>query len=62
MMREGRSGNSKELLTPAQQRRIDAWCAQELERLGSDFPYERIFALPGGSQASEPGSRLAASG
>jgi len=62
MMREGRSGNSKELLTPAQQRRIDAWCAQELERLGSDFPYERIFALPGASQASEPSSRLAASG
>jgi hypothetical protein len=41
MVRSGRSGNSAELLSPGQQRRIDEWCRSELKRLGSDFPYER---------------------
>lgn len=44
MMREGKPGNSKELLTQAQQERIDQHCKQELARLGSDFPYDDYFA------------------
>jgi hypothetical protein len=44
MMREGRSGHSHELLTPAQQASIDDWCRAELARIGSDFPYDDFFA------------------
>lgn len=43
MMREGKSGNAKELLTTEQQDRIDQHFKAELKRLGSDFPYERYF-------------------
>ncbi len=43
MVREGRQGNSKELLTPEQQQRIDRHCIAELKALGSDFPYEKFF-------------------
>ena len=39
MIRKGRQGDSGELLTPAQQRAIDAHCMAELKRLGSDLPY-----------------------
>ena len=39
MMRQGKEGNSKELITPAQQQRIDQYFMQELAALGSDFPY-----------------------
>ncbi len=42
MIRKGRQGGSSELLTPAQQREIDAYCMAELKRLGSDFPYEQF--------------------
>lgn len=45
MMREGKSGNSRELLTIEQQRSIDAHCQAELASLGSDFPYAEFFAL-----------------
>jgi len=45
MMRSGRTGNSNEMLTPEQQRMIDRHCQAELERLGSDFPYQTFFQL-----------------
>jgi hypothetical protein len=45
MMRAGKSGNAKELLTPEQQKRIDAHFEQAFSRLGSDFPYREYFAL-----------------
>lgn len=43
MIRRGTSGGSSALLTEAQQRRIDDHHRAELERLGSDFPYDRCF-------------------
>nr|VFJ55148.1 MAG: Sulfotransferase domain-containing protein [Candidatus Kentron sp. FW]VFJ66241.1 MAG: Sulfotransferase domain-containing protein [Candidatus Kentron sp. FW] len=43
MIREGRTGNSGELLSPAQQERIDQHMLAELKRLGSDFPYAEKF-------------------
>jgi hypothetical protein len=46
MMRNGKVGNSSELLTAAQQQQIDAHCRAELAKLGSDFPYDTLFALP----------------
>jgi hypothetical protein len=45
MMRQGQSGRSSEMLTLEQRRRIDAHFQEELERLGSDFPYARLFAV-----------------
>lgn len=44
MMRRGVSGKSAELLTPEQQRRIDAYWRAELERIRCDFPYDDAFA------------------
>ena len=44
MMRRGQAGGSSEMLTLEQRRRIDAHFQEELERLGSDFPYARLFA------------------
>jgi hypothetical protein len=43
MLREGRSGNAKELLTLEQQNRIDQHFKAALQTLGSDFPYEKYF-------------------
>ncbi|HEX2796385.1 MAG TPA: sulfotransferase domain-containing protein [Immundisolibacter sp.] len=43
MIRSGKKGNSGEMLTPAQQAHIDAWCKAGLAKLGSDFPYDRYF-------------------
>jgi len=45
LVREGKSGNSKELLSLEQQQQIDAFCLRELERIGSDFPYREKFDL-----------------
>jgi len=45
MIRKGAEGGSDELLTPAQQRRIDDYFRAELARLGSDFPYEQFCRL-----------------
>ena len=45
MIRRGQHSGSGELLTPAQQQRIDDHCRAELKRLGCDFPYE-YGALP----------------
>ena len=46
MMRQGKVGNSSELLTLAQQQKIDDHCRAELAKLGSDFPYDALFGLP----------------
>lgn len=43
MMRRGESGGSAELLSPAQQRRIDDHWRAELARVGCDFPYDAAF-------------------
>lgn len=45
MIRKGMQGGSGELLTPAQQRELDAHCIAELKRLGSDFPYAEFCDL-----------------
>jgi hypothetical protein len=43
MMRRGQNGGSDELLTPAQQQRIDEYWMAELRKMDSDFPYEAVF-------------------
>ena len=43
-VRKGEKGGSHELLTPAQQSRIDDVCRAELKRLGSDFDYDGAFS------------------
>lgn len=45
LMRQGRSGNSRELLSQAQQDRIDQHFKKELVSLGSDFPYDTFFSF-----------------
>jgi hypothetical protein len=45
MMRKGTQGGSSELLTPEQQKHIDAYFMGELRRLGSDLPYEEFCDL-----------------
>lgn len=44
MIRRGRAGASHELISAADQRRIDDYWRAELNRLGSDFPYDEAFA------------------
>jgi hypothetical protein len=44
MIRRGERGKSNELLTSADQKRIDDHWRKELEKLGSDFPYDQAFA------------------
>ena len=46
MMRRGERGKSGELLSSADQKRIDDYWRAQLEKLGSDFPYDRAFAKP----------------
>ena len=43
MVRRGVAGQSGELLTPEQRRRIDDHCESALRRLGSDFPYAEAY-------------------
>lgn len=45
MVRKGTQGGSSELLSPAQQRELDAYFIAELKRLGSDFPYAEFCDL-----------------
>jgi hypothetical protein len=45
MIRTGKSGTSSELLSIEQQRHIDDYCRAELQRLGSDFPYDEMFTV-----------------
>jgi hypothetical protein len=49
MIREGKAGNSQELLTSEQQHRIDQHCGAELKALGSDFPYDLLFGNRNGA-------------
>jgi hypothetical protein len=53
MIRKGRQGGSSELITPAQQREIDAHCQAELRELGSDLPYAEFCEIA----PSDPTSR-----
>jgi len=43
MVRSGKSGGSRELLTPAQEKQIDDYARAELARLGCDFPYDEVY-------------------
>jgi hypothetical protein len=43
MIRRGERGKSGELLSPAEQQRIDDYWRAELAKLGSDFPYDEAF-------------------
>jgi hypothetical protein len=45
MMRRGQRGTSGELLSAADQRRIDDYWRAELKRLSCDFPYDEAFGL-----------------
>ena len=45
LIRSGKSGASSELLTLEQQRQIDDFCRAELQRLGSDLPYDEMFEI-----------------
>ena len=44
MMRRGERGKSGELISPAEQQRIDDYWRGQLQKLGSDFPYDQAFA------------------
>lgn len=44
MIRSGKSGNSGEMLSEEQQRRIDHSIREELQKLGSDFPIDDFFS------------------
>jgi hypothetical protein len=44
MVRSGRRGGAAELLSTTQRRQIDAHFRAQLERLGCDFPYDKVFA------------------
>ena len=43
MVRSGKSAGTEELLTTEQQQTIDSYFKAELQRLGSDFPYDEVF-------------------
>ena len=45
MIRKGTQGSSSELLSPEQQREIDAYCKDALKRLECDLPYEEFCDL-----------------
>tara|TARA_R110000772_G_scaffold123765_2_gene230193 strand:+ start:689 stop:1699 length:1011 start_codon:yes stop_codon:yes gene_type:complete len=45
MIREGKSGNSSELISRQQQMRIDAHFQDELRKLGCDFPYAEFCTI-----------------
>jgi hypothetical protein len=45
VMRRGAGGSTDEMLNAEQQQQIDAYYRQALQRLGSDFPYDDLFAL-----------------
>ena len=57
MIRRGEHGASGELLSAADQRRIDDHWRAELRRLGSDFPYDEAFAKRLGVPESLPSAR-----
>ena len=43
LVRKGQTGNSGELLSKAQQKRIDDYCSNGLKELGCDFPYDELY-------------------
>jgi hypothetical protein len=43
MVRRGEHGSADELLDDAQKRRVDDYWRAELQRLGSDFPYDELY-------------------
>ncbi len=45
LIRDGKTGSAKTLLTKEQQASVDAFCIRELERLGSTFPYQQKFKV-----------------
>lgn len=45
MLREGKVGTSKDLLSREQRAEIDRFCLEQLEALGSDFPYREKFPV-----------------
>ena len=45
MIRRGQAGGSHELISAADQSRIDDYWRAKLDRLGSDFPYDEAFAV-----------------
>src|SRR5262249_23680281 len=47
MIRKGAHGGSSELLSPTQQRQVDDYFREALQRLGSDFPYEEFCDVAG---------------
>jgi hypothetical protein len=51
MMRRGDRGTSGELISAADQRRIDDYWKSELRKLGSDFPYDEAFAPASGTSS-----------
>jgi len=44
IVREGKTGSGSALFTQGQLARVDAFCKRELQHLGSDFPYDEMFA------------------
>jgi hypothetical protein len=44
MVRRGERGSADEMLDEQQKRRVDDYWRAELQRLGSDFPYDQTFA------------------
>ncbi len=45
MVRRGQTGSAEELLSPADQARVDDFWQGELEKRGSDFPYDRTYRV-----------------
>ena len=52
MIRRGVSGGSSELLSQEQQRFIDTHSKADLERIGSDFPYDNVWGDQAGADES----------
>lgn len=52
MLRKGTQGGASELLSVEQQRQIDSYFQSELDRLGSDLPYEEFADLAEGMTAA----------
>lgn len=52
MIRRGVSGGSSELLSSEQQRFIDTHSKADLERIGSDFPYDEVWGDQAGAGKS----------
>jgi hypothetical protein len=44
IIRKGKTGSGSDLFSEEQLARVDSFCKAELKRLGSDFPYDEIFA------------------